>query len=62
MSIDEKTLEYLDKRFGSLEKKMDAGFGRINGRVRKLENWRSFLAGAFSLFVIIVGLYIKWSG
>ena len=62
MSIDDKTLEYLEKRFSGLEKKMDDGFGKINGRVRKLEGWRSFSAGAIAVIVAVIGFYIKWSG
>lgn len=62
MSIDDKLMEYMNDRFNRLEKKMDTGFGLINGRVRKLENWKSYTTGALAIFVLIVGAYLKWSG
>lgn len=37
-----------------IEKKVDKGFDKINGRVRKLENWRSALLGAWGLVVLVV--------
>jgi hypothetical protein len=32
-----------------------------NGRVRKLENWRNMLVGAWGLALIVLGLWIKFS-
>lgn len=31
-----------------------------NGRVRKLELWRSMLIGAWALLVVGLGLWAKW--
>ena len=42
-----------------IEKKVDKGFYNMNSRVRKLENWRSYILGAWGFTVVLAG--ILWS-
>ena len=32
----------------------------INGRVGRLENWRSYLAGGVAVIVIVIGVLVKY--
>ena len=41
-----------------LEGKVDDGFGKINGRVRKLENWRWYVIGVSVALVAIVKILV----
>ena len=63
--IDSQTFELLMDRLRSfsevqdrIEKKVDGGFEKINGRVRKLENWRWYVIGVSVALVAIVKMLV----
>lgn len=39
--------------------KLEERVGQQNGRVRKLENWRSYTAGAVAVVVVAIGILAK---
>lgn len=67
--IDSQTFELLMNKLESLEKQIEAGFGRVNGnisdhekRLREGEQWRYKVIGGVALVAVLVPLLISIVG
>lgn len=49
------TEKLIYKELQTLRKEVRAGFDKINDRIRKLENWRSYLTGAVAVLGALSG-------
>lgn len=64
--INDQTFELLMTELKDIKQSVDVtqkdvkdGFGKLNGRVRKLENWRWYIVGIATAIVFIVNRILK---
>ena len=51
--------QVMAKGFDKIDEKVEAGFKDMNGRIRRLENWRAALTGGWIVTIIGIGFIIK---
>lgn len=57
--INSQTFELLVDTLKRIEDKVDGGFDKMNGRVRKLENWRWYVIGIAAAVALLFPLLVK---
>jgi len=53
-------LENIEESQKEIKTDMKDGFAKLNGRVRKLENWRSGIVAVFSFIIIVAGFLVRF--
>lgn len=55
-----KGQETIHLRITDVKKDVGEGFKVTNGRLRKLEVWRSFIVGGLTVIVFLIGVYMRF--
>lgn len=67
MPVEDREFGRLEQKLDDLQKTVEQGFEEVtelqkktNGRVRKLEQWRSFLAGGMAIITLGIPFLLKF--